>query len=101
MTAQLEQLVTVAGSPQMTLQVAALASRWPVLSPSFTLLGFPDEEDGVAACYRTATGQVIVTEHPTDVDVLQNAFSALARAAPAPAESVQLIKDIIGSKNGG
>jgi hypothetical protein len=101
LTSQLEHLVIVAGSPSVTVQVAAMAARWPVLSPSFALLGFPDEEDGVAACYRTATGQVIVTEHHTDVEALHNAFSALAQAALTPAESAQLIKDIIGSQNGG
>ena len=95
MTAQLEHLVTVAGGPSVTVQVAALGARWPVLSPSFTLLGFPDEDDGVAACYRTATGQGIVTEHQTDAGVLQNAFSTLASAALTPAESAQLITSII------
>jgi hypothetical protein len=101
MTAQLEHLVTVAANPAVTVQVATLAARRPVLSPSFTLLGFPDEEDGTAACYRTATGQLIVTEHHADAGALQNAFSALAEAALAPAESVQLIKDIIRRKTGG
>jgi hypothetical protein len=101
MTAQLEHLAAVAGGPSVTVQVAALDGRWPVLSPSYTLLGFPDEEDGVAGCYRTATGQIIVTEHHADAGALQNAFSALSRAALTPAESVQLIKDIIGSKTGG
>jgi hypothetical protein len=42
-----------------------------------------------------------VTEHHTDAGALQNAFSALARAALTPAESAQLIKDIIRSKTGG
>jgi transcriptional regulator with XRE-family HTH domain len=101
MTAQLEHLAAVAGGPLVTVQVASLGGRWPVLSASFTLLGFADEEDGVAACYRTATGQVIVTEHHADTGALQNAFSALARAALTPAESVRLINDIIASKNGG
>jgi hypothetical protein len=101
MTAQLEHLVAVAGGPSVTVQVVALDGRWPVLGPSFTLLGFPDEEDGTAACYRTATGQLIVTEHHADAGALQNAFSALAEAALAPAESVQLIKDIIRRKTGG
>jgi hypothetical protein len=95
MTAQLEHLVTAAGGPSVTVQVAALDGRWPALRPSFTLLGFPDEEDGTAACHRTATGQLIVTEHHADARALQNAFSALAEAALAPAESVQLIKGII------
>jgi transcriptional regulator with XRE-family HTH domain len=60
MTAQLEHLLTVADSPSVTVPVAALDGRWPVFRPSYTLLGFPDEEDSVAACYRTATGQLIV-----------------------------------------
>jgi hypothetical protein len=101
MTAQLEHLAAIAGSPQVTVQVATLDTRWPVLSPSFALLGFPDEEDGVAACYRTATGQLIVTQHHADTGAPQNAFSALAKAALTPTESVQLIKDMIASKTDG
>jgi hypothetical protein len=100
MAAQFEHLALVAGNPSVTVQVVRLVARWPVLSPSFTLLGFPDEEDGLAACYRTATGQVIVTEHETDVAALQNAFSSLTAAALTPADSAQLIKSMIRQNPG-
>jgi hypothetical protein len=101
MTTQLEHLAAAAGSPPVTVQVAALGSRWPVLSPSFTLLGFPDEDDGPAGCYRDAAGHLHVTEHDPDVAALRNAFSALARHALTPAESLRLIHDIIQQQNGG
>jgi transcriptional regulator with XRE-family HTH domain len=95
LAAQLEHLDAAADDTSVTIQVAALAASWPVLTQSFTLLTFPGPDDHPAACYRAATGKIVVTEHQEQVSVLSNTFSALARAALSPAESARLINGLI------
>jgi transcriptional regulator with XRE-family HTH domain len=95
MTAQLKHLSAVADSPSVTVQIAALSADYPVLSPPFTVLRFPDATDLPVACCRTATGQVIVTGDDAEVRALQRTFKALARAAMTPADSADLIRKLI------
>jgi hypothetical protein len=95
MAAQLRHLITVAASPSVTVQVAALATALPVLGPAFTLLSFADPADpGVAWCHGPA-GQLIISRRAADVRALYASFDALARAALSPAASASLITSLI------
>jgi hypothetical protein len=91
MAGQLDQILDLASRPAVTVQVMAMATPQAVLSPPFTVLGFPDPADGDVVCYGGEGGSVTVSRRAADARTALDAFSALARAALSPADSAGLI----------
>ncbi|MCO5988357.1 DUF5753 domain-containing protein [Actinoallomurus spadix] len=107
MREQLERLVELAGSPNVTLQVLPLDGPHPITTGSFTLLQFP-QVGGIKF------HDVIYIEHQNGCSYLEEetetyrhrlSFDRLSAEALPPAESVELIsriaRDAWGSQNGG
>ncbi len=95
LTGQLKHLAAVADDASVTIQVAVLAARHQILTSSFALLSFPGTDDRPTACYNTAAGKIVVTEHEEQLKALRNAFSALVRTSLSPAQSASKIRDSI------
>ena len=91
MTGQLQQVLDLAAQPAVTVQVLAMATPQAVLSPPFTVLGFPDPADGDVVCYGGEGGSVTVSRRAADARTALDAFSALARTALNPADSAALV----------
>jgi transcriptional regulator with XRE-family HTH domain len=92
MAAQLRHLLAVASDPQITVQVAELASGRPVLCPSFAVLSFADPDDPNVACSSGPAGRVILAKPRTETSVLVAEFAVLERSAASPGESTRLVE---------
>jgi transcriptional regulator with XRE-family HTH domain len=90
MVSQLDHLADLAAAPQVTVQVLPLTAAAPVLSPPFTLYTLNRLPD--TACTTSHAGQHHTTTRPTATTTMNTAFTALAKAALAPAESAALIR---------
>ena len=97
MAAQLQHLLTVISdiSP-VTIQVLALATARPAISPPFAALEFADPADMPVVCYGVIAGQVILTTRPSQVRAARAVFASLARTALSPAASADLIRQLAG-----
>ena len=91
MAAQLEHLTAVAASSWATVQVLSLAGSRPVLSDSFTLLSFADQDDPDVGYAGGVRGQAVTRERASDVRAMRNVFGELSQSALAPPESADLI----------
>ncbi len=91
MTAQLRQLALLAGTPNITIQAAPLSPAPPVLLPAFDLVTIPGQP------HHIGIRQGNVTTRPAELRELSLAFTALARAALTPDETVSLINRLTGS----
>jgi transcriptional regulator with XRE-family HTH domain len=91
MAAQLEHLTAVAAWPWATVRVLSLAGSRPLLSDSFTLLSFADQDDPDVGYVGGVRGQAVRRERASDVRAMRNVFGELSRAALTPPESADLI----------
>ncbi|MFJ9180275.1 helix-turn-helix domain-containing protein [Streptomyces sp. NPDC102360] len=93
MREQLEHLAVVAQFPAVTLQVLPFdASTYP-LTGSFTILGFPDQEDPDVV-YRDGITDATYLEGEHHVREYTRAFDGLRAAALSPQRSLQMIQSI-------
>jgi transcriptional regulator with XRE-family HTH domain len=90
MASQLHHLADLAATPQVSVQVLPLTAAAPVLGPPFTLYTLNRLPD--AACTTSHSGQHHTTTRPAATTTMNTAFTALAKAALAPAESAALIR---------
>ena len=97
LTAQLEHLLMVSAWPAATVQVLSLAGARPVLSDSFTVLSFSDQDDPDVGYVSGARGQAIRRERASDVQAMREVFDELSRAALTPSDSVELITTLIAA----
>ncbi|MEV8430391.1 helix-turn-helix domain-containing protein [Streptomyces chartreusis] len=94
MREQLEHVLEAAGSPTVTLQVMPFdAGTYPVTG-SFTMLGFPAQEDPDIV-YRDGITDAVYLEGDHHVREYTKAFDGLRAAALSPQRSVQLIKTLL------
>ena len=82
--------------PAVTVQVAALARPWPVLTPSFALLRFAGPASSDVACQPGPAGRVTRTTREADLTDLNATFDSLATSALPPGESADLIAALAG-----
>lgn len=100
-TGQLRHLLALTGESSLKLQVVSPAAEPPVLSPPFTLLGFPDQARPDIGCYHGPAGQIAATRRAADVQAMHATFDALTRTALSPAATVGLIKDLAAAESFG
>jgi transcriptional regulator with XRE-family HTH domain len=97
MRGQLARLIEAGSEPPVTIQVLRFAgppSR--VLAPSFGILSFAEPGETDVACAEGMRGQVQLGQRTADVQAMRATFEALSKAALAPAESAELIRDMAG-----
>lgn len=91
MAEQLEHMLDAAELSNVTLQVLPYdAGAYPTTG-SFTILGFPEQEDPDIV-YREGLTDSIYLELPTDVSVYTRAFDHLRALALSPKRSAELIR---------
>ena len=91
MAAQLQHMLVSAELCNVTLQVLPFdAGAYPTTG-SFTILGFPEQEDPDIV-YREGLTDSIYLELPTDVSVYTRAFDHLRALALSPQRSAELIR---------
>lgn len=100
LTAQLEHVLVVAAWPSTTVQVLNLADARPVLSDSFTVLSFADQDDPDVGYVGGVRGQAIRRERASDVRAMRKVFDELSRAALTPPDTVDLITKLIARARG-
>jgi transcriptional regulator with XRE-family HTH domain len=94
MAAQLTHLTSLTASTTVTIQVLPLTTPWPVISPPFTLLAFPDPDDPETASTLSHSGQHQLTTSRNHVGALTATFTKLSRAALPAHTSADLIADL-------
>lgn len=97
MKEQLEHLVAVTSTIDVTIQVADTDAARPVLSPSFTILSFADGMDSDIACWDGPGGQVSITSRDDDVRAACATFDVLAHTALSPMRSADLLESLASS----
>lgn len=91
MASQLERMLEMAELRNVTVQVLPFdAGAYPTTG-SFTVLGFPEQEDPDVV-YREGLTDSVYLENPTDVDLYAKAFDHLRALALSPQRSTLLIK---------
>jgi len=96
MNGQLEHLLEVGQRPAVRVQVLRLSSGpLPVLSSSFGILSFAEPGDPDVVSAEGIRGQALLAERAADVRAQSKVFDALSRAALGPAESADLIADLV------
>ncbi|MET9967377.1 helix-turn-helix transcriptional regulator [Streptomyces sp. NPDC006356] len=94
MREQLERVLEAAELPTVTLQVLPFdAGTYPVTG-SFTMLGFPAQEDPDIV-YRDGITDAVYLEGEHHVREYTKAFDGLRAAALSPQRSIQLIKTVL------
>ncbi|MFD6434952.1 helix-turn-helix domain-containing protein [Streptomyces venezuelae] len=94
MAGQLERMLEMAELRNVTVQVLPFdAGSYPTTG-SFTVLGFPEQEDPDMV-YREGLTDSVYLEDPRDVDLYSKAFDHLRALALGPQRSVLLIKEIL------
>ncbi|MFE1840548.1 helix-turn-helix domain-containing protein [Streptomyces sviceus] len=94
MREQLERVLTSAELPCVTLQVLPFDSGTYPATGTFTLLGFPDQEDPDLV-YRDGITDAVYLEGEHHVREYTRAFDGLRAAALSPQRSIQLIKTVL------
>jgi transcriptional regulator with XRE-family HTH domain len=92
---QLEHLLIAAADPAVTIQVARLAATRTVLSPPFTMLTFTQPTGPAVAWSHGLSGHTMVTTCQRDVAAATSRLAAIRRMAMPPAESIDLISELI------
>ena len=94
MTAQLDHLLTMAKRPNVTIQVVPFGSgaHGAMTGPWF-LLTFPEPDEPDSAYAESVTGMDTV-EKPEDVAALSDIWQAIAKAAPSPTRSAEIINKV-------
>ncbi len=101
MASQLHHLLaTTRDNPAITIQVAALATPRPAISPPFTALDFADQADTPVACYGPIAGQAILTTKADDIRTAGTIFASLAQTALPADESAKLIEHLTQASSG-
>ncbi|MFD4476251.1 helix-turn-helix domain-containing protein [Streptomyces sp. NPDC058471] len=94
MASQLERMLEMAELRNVTVQVLPFdAGAYPTTG-SFTILGFPEQEDPDVV-YREGLTDSVYLEHPSDVDLYAKAFDHLRALALSPQRSTLLIKRVL------
>ncbi|WEH33591.1 helix-turn-helix transcriptional regulator [Streptomyces sp. AM 4-1-1] len=89
---QLERILQMAKSRNVTVQVLPYdAGAYPATGP-FTILGFPEQEDPDVV-YREGLTDSVYLEDAADVSLYTKAFDHLRALALSPARSVMMIRD--------
>ncbi|MEU9054164.1 helix-turn-helix transcriptional regulator [Streptomyces sp. NPDC048384] len=91
---QLEHVLNTAELPRVTLQVLAFDSGTYPATGSFTMLGFPAQEDPDLV-YRDGITDAVYLEGEHHVREYTRAFDGLRAAALSPHRSIQLIKTVL------
>ncbi|MFE6890296.1 helix-turn-helix domain-containing protein [Streptomyces sp. NPDC057694] len=91
---QLEHLLNVAQLKSVTLQVLPFDSGTRPVTGSFTILGFPDQEDPDVV-YRDGITDAVYLEGDHHVREYTRAFDGLMAAAQSPQRSLLLIKNLV------
>ncbi|MBQ0848762.1 helix-turn-helix domain-containing protein [Streptomyces sp. BH-SS-21] len=94
MKEQLERVLTAAALPSVTLQVLPFDSGTYPATGSFTMLGFPDQEDPDIV-YRDGITDAVYLEGEHHVREYVRAFDGLRAAALSPQRSTQLIESVL------
>lgn len=94
MRGQLERMLEAAELPTVTLQVLSFDSGTYPATGTFTLLGFPDQEDPDLV-YRDGITDAVYLEGEHHVREYTRAFDGLRAAAVSPQRSIQLIKTVL------
>jgi transcriptional regulator with XRE-family HTH domain len=94
MREQLERVLDSAELPSVTLQVLPFDSGTYPATGSFTMLGFPDQEDPDLV-YRDGITDAVYLEGEHHVREYTRAFDGLRAAALSPQRSIQLIKTVL------
>lgn len=94
MVAQLDHVLTMVKLPNVTVQVVPFefGAHGSMTGPWF-LLGFPEPDEPDSA-YAESVAGIDTVEEPTDVAGLSDIWRAIAKAAPSPARSVEIIRRI-------
>jgi hypothetical protein len=94
MTAQLEHLLAMAKLPNVTIQVVpfGFGAHAAMTGPWF-LLSFPEPDEPDSAYTESVTGMDTVAKRE-DVAGLSDIWQAIAKAAPSPTRSAEIIKKI-------
>jgi Domain of unknown function (DUF5753)/Helix-turn-helix domain len=91
MAAQLERMLEMARLRNVTVQVLPFdAGAYPVTG-TYTILGFPEQEDPDVV-YREGLTDSVYLEEPTDVHLYTKAFDHLRALALSPQKSAALIR---------
>ncbi|MEU6992484.1 helix-turn-helix transcriptional regulator [Streptomyces sp. NPDC046465] len=94
MARQLERMLELAELRSVTIQVLPFdAGAYPTTG-SFTILGFPEQEDPDVV-YREGLTDSVYLEDPKDVDLYGKAFDHLRALALSPQRSELLIKRVL------
>jgi hypothetical protein len=94
MTSQLTDLASLTDRENVTVQILSLTTPWPIVSPPFTLLAFPDSDDPGTACTIDHGGQYQLTRNQKHLRGLSRTFTTLSRAALPADISRRLISDL-------
>ena len=88
---QLEHLIKMAERPNITVRLVPFtAAVHPGINGAFSVLEFPDPEDGRIVTVETMTSTLYV-ERTRDVGVYRLAFDQIASAALGPNETIDMI----------
>lgn len=99
MAGQLERMLEMARLRNVTVQVLPFdAGAYPTTG-SFTVLGFPEQEDPDVV-YREGLTDSVYLEAPKDVDLYVKAFDHLRALALSPQRSALLIKRVLEEHSG-
>ncbi|HYZ36324.1 MAG TPA: DUF5753 domain-containing protein [Pseudonocardiaceae bacterium] len=91
MREQLEHLIKMAERPNITVRLVPFtAAVHPGINGAFSVLEFPDPEDGRIVTVETMTSTLYV-ERTRDVGVYRLAFDQIASAALGPNETIDMI----------
>jgi hypothetical protein len=94
MREQLERILDSGELPSVTLQILPFDSGTYPATGSFTMLGFPDQEDPDLV-YRDGITDAVYLEGEHHVREYTRAFDGLRAAALSPQRSIQLIKTVL------
>ncbi|MBO1337695.1 helix-turn-helix transcriptional regulator [Streptomyces sp. VRA16 Mangrove soil] len=94
MTQQLERMLDMAKLRNVTVQVLPFNGGAYPTTGSFTLLGFPEQEDPDVV-YREGLTDSVYLEQPADVGLYTKAFDHLRALALSPQRSATLIKTVL------
>jgi hypothetical protein len=94
MREQLERVLEATDLPSVTLQVLPFDSGTYPATGSFTMLGFPDQEDPDLV-YRDGITDAVYLEGEHHVREYTRAFDGLRAAALSPQRSAQLITSVL------
>jgi transcriptional regulator with XRE-family HTH domain len=94
MVAQLDHLLKVGKLPNVTIQVVPFGfGAHGAMTGPWCLFSFPEPDEPDSAYAESVTG-VDTIEKPEDVAGLSDIWEAIAKAAPSPTRSAELIKKI-------